>query len=311
MKPTSQIHRGQTIIAVTLGLIATLGALAIAIDVGVMYYNWAQLQKAADASALAGAHYLPTNSATARSTVIKFAGLNRVTSDEVTQNQVAADSMSITVGFARDVPTHFARVLGFTSFSVGAQATAALRGIGAARGFLPIGLYCDQQPLSGNCGYEAGTLYYLKEGIVEPGNWGALAPAGPGGSDLGRSVEWGYWGDTPIKVGDFVATKPGSNVGQVRQGIDARLARSTWSGGGTPPSPPDLTDSRVVLVPLVNFEAAGGRSQVPVLGFIAMWIFSVDNKGTIGVYIIPAVTGDPSGDPGAPNTGGWAVSLVR
>ena len=51
MKPISHIHRGQTIIAVTLGLIATLGALALATDVGVMYYTWAQLQKAADASA--------------------------------------------------------------------------------------------------------------------------------------------------------------------------------------------------------------------------------------------------------------------
>jgi Putative Flp pilus-assembly TadE/G-like len=310
MKPTTRIHRGQTIVVVTLALVATLCVLALATDVGVAYFNWAQLQKAADAAAVAGAHYLPTDGASAKSTAVKFGGLNAVKSSEITQNEVATDNMSISVGFARDVPTHFARVLGFTSFPVSVQATAALKGIGAARGFLPIGLYCDQQPLSGNCGYVQGKLYQLKQGIEAPGNWGAIAPSGPGGNDLRDGCEWGYRGDTPIKVGDNVSTKPGNDAGPVRQGIDARLARST-EGGSAPPSPIDPADSRVVLVPLVDFAAAGGRSGVPVVGFITMWIASVDSQGVISAYMIPAVTGDPSGDAGAPNTGGYAVSLIR
>ena len=310
MNPTRRIRRGQTIVVVTLALVGTLAALAIATDVGVAYYNWAQLQKAADAAALAGAHYLPTDSATAKATALKFGALNNVEPSEITQNEVATDNMSISVSFARDVPTHFARVLGFNSFPISAQATAALRGINAARGFLPIGLYCDQQPLSGNCGYVQGKLYQLKAGTVAPGDWGALAITGPGGSDLRSGCEWGYWGDTPIAVGDIVATQPGNDAGPVRQGIDARLARST-QGGLIPPSPIDPADSRVVLVPLVNFAAAGGRSGVPILGFITMWIVSVDTQGVINAYMISAVTGDPSGGDGTPNTGGYAVSLIR
>lgn len=310
MNPTKRIHGGQTVVVVALALVATLGVLAIATDVGVAYYNWARLQKAADAAALAGAHYLPTDAATAKSAAVKFGGLNDVKSSEFTQNDVAADNMSITVGFARSVPTHFARVLGFTSFPISVLATAALRGINGARGFLPIGLYCDQQPLSGNCGYVQGKLYQLNEGTSSPGNWGALAISGSGGNDLRSGCEWGYWGDTPIAIGDAVNTKPGSNVGTVRAGIQARLARST-EGGVAPPSPINPADSRVVLVPLVDFSAARGKSQaVPIVGFITMWIVSVD-KGVISAYMVPAVTGDPSGGDGAPNTGGWAVSLIH
>jgi len=40
-----------------------LGAMALCADVAVFYFNWANLQKAADSAALAGAHYLPNDTA--------------------------------------------------------------------------------------------------------------------------------------------------------------------------------------------------------------------------------------------------------
>jgi Flp pilus assembly protein TadG len=50
--------KGQIAVVMTLALATLLGVMALGADVGVMYYNYIQLQKGADAAALAGANYL-------------------------------------------------------------------------------------------------------------------------------------------------------------------------------------------------------------------------------------------------------------
>jgi uncharacterized membrane protein len=57
-------RKGQIAVVMTLAIAALLGAMALSTDVAVMYYNWMQLQKAADASALAGATYFLTQNTT-------------------------------------------------------------------------------------------------------------------------------------------------------------------------------------------------------------------------------------------------------
>src|SRR6202140_3464762 len=53
-----RFRKGQMAIVFTPALSTLLGVMALGADVGVMYYNWNQLQKGADAAALAGANYL-------------------------------------------------------------------------------------------------------------------------------------------------------------------------------------------------------------------------------------------------------------
>jgi uncharacterized membrane protein len=53
-----RFRKGQMAIVLTLAIATLLGVMALGGDVGVMYYNWMQLQKGADAAALAGANYL-------------------------------------------------------------------------------------------------------------------------------------------------------------------------------------------------------------------------------------------------------------
>src|ERR1019366_8385214 len=60
--------KGQMMILYAGAIVALLGAVALCTDVAVMYVNWQQAQKAADAAALAGATYLPSNPSTAIST---------------------------------------------------------------------------------------------------------------------------------------------------------------------------------------------------------------------------------------------------
>src|ERR1700737_5357441 len=58
MKPRSGYMKGQIGVVMTFAIATLLGAMALGADVAVMYFNWVQLQKAADAAALAGANYL-------------------------------------------------------------------------------------------------------------------------------------------------------------------------------------------------------------------------------------------------------------
>jgi len=61
---TRGLRKGQIGVVMTLVIATLLGVMALGSDVAVMYYNWMQLQKAADASALAGATYFLTQNAT-------------------------------------------------------------------------------------------------------------------------------------------------------------------------------------------------------------------------------------------------------
>jgi hypothetical protein len=58
MKRRGHFFKGQMAVVMTFAIATLLGAMALGTDVAVMYFNWVQLQKGADAAALAGAFYL-------------------------------------------------------------------------------------------------------------------------------------------------------------------------------------------------------------------------------------------------------------
>jgi Flp pilus assembly pilin Flp len=96
--------RGQTVVMLTLLIPILLGAVALGADVAVFYYNWAQLQRGADAAALAGGSYLPRDTTSATSTAIKYAGLNGIPSGQVTSVAFGNSNTTITVKVQRTVP---------------------------------------------------------------------------------------------------------------------------------------------------------------------------------------------------------------
>jgi Putative Flp pilus-assembly TadE/G-like len=53
-----KFRNGQMAVVMTLAIVTLLGAMALGTDIAVMYYTHMQLQKGADAAALAGANYL-------------------------------------------------------------------------------------------------------------------------------------------------------------------------------------------------------------------------------------------------------------
>lgn len=173
MNRRSRLSKGQFLVLFTLVLPALLGAIGLAADLGILYFNWTILQKAADAAALAGATYLapnpvptpaPPNAAAGcpsfpgsydtvaapKSVGCTYAIYNLAKVSEVTVNVPAPNppggvSPTVQVVLKRpNVPTYFLRLVGLKQLGVNATATA----LGPAApntygtGLFPVGLQC-------------------------------------------------------------------------------------------------------------------------------------------------------------------------
>jgi Flp pilus assembly protein TadG len=280
------IRSGQTVVMLTLLIPILLGSVALGADVAVFYYNWAALQRAADASALAGAAYLPRDTQTATSTAMQYAALNGVPSSQVTSVTFGSSNSTITVKVQRTVPYMFARVVGLVSNPVSASATAALVTAGAVTGALPIGL-------DNNTTYTYGQTLTMHEGQVAPGNWDGLALGCTGAACFRDNLASGYSGT--ISLGEMIQSEPGATAGPTSQGITTRLqngvafsSTGTWNNF-TPGDP------RAVVVPVVSWNGCLGSCSAQVTTFASVWIDSVsgtDITATFIAYVTPGSSGN-------------------
>jgi len=143
-------QRGQSMLLVMAAIIALLGAAALAVDTGRIYYAYQQLQASTQAAALAGASVLGASTAAdAISAATNYSGtggnlnaqsnLNAtmvagypqvkcLTSISLPCSASPANANAIVVQQQATVPATFARVLGFSTFTIKATATASARG---------------------------------------------------------------------------------------------------------------------------------------------------------------------------------------
>ena len=169
--------RGQVAVLYAGVIAVLLGAVALTTDVAVMYVNWQQAQKVADAAAIAGANYLnggityadpttgtayPTSSGcngeqpgsspeeVATQVACTYAVKNGMAAGTVTLN-VTATTLQVTIRNS-NLPYLFGNALGSHTYNVAASATAAAGGsantvLGKTsnstdEGLFPIGLQC-------------------------------------------------------------------------------------------------------------------------------------------------------------------------
>ena len=279
--------RGQMAVVLMLVMVPLLGLMGLGADIGLLYFQWGIVQKAADAAVLAGAGYLPNHPSTAQTTASGFATTNGLKTTEVTSNTVAADNMSITMTTSRTVPYFFLQLVGLTSGIVKPIAKAGIQqDTEQARGLIPVGLPCT----STNCSYATGTLYQLVQAgangrggswSLGPGNWGRLALGAPGATQFLNNLINGYQGS--INVGDNISAETGQVNGPTDTGVYERV-NAGLAVNGTVSNPTLATapayDPRLVAVPLVDFTGATGTSvQVPVMGFALMWLDSYTSQG--------------------------------
>ena len=184
--------RGQIAILYAGILVVLTGAIALGADVAVMYYNWQQAQKTADAAALAGANYLSggityadpttgtpyttisgcngetsgtTAAAVATQVACTYAVKNGFTDPStVTISEPTANTIQVTETQTA-LPYFFAKVLGMNNYAVTGTAGSSAPGPvetvlgtstpGGSQGLFPVGLQCDA-PCTSSSSFVAG-----------------------------------------------------------------------------------------------------------------------------------------------------------
>ncbi len=147
----SSDERGVALFIAAGSMVALTSAVALAVDVGMLYTARTEAQRTADGAALAGAGALiesPGNAALATQLAMQFAGLNKVNGDAAVvlaeDVQVDTDENLVTVQVLRTedrgtaIPTFFARIFGVNSVNVGVWATAEAAVAGGINCPLPV-----------------------------------------------------------------------------------------------------------------------------------------------------------------------------
>ena len=169
MNARSRFAKGQIVAVFTIILPVLLGVMALGADFSIIYFNWAMVQKAADAAALAGASQLTGVSGSAGTVqpavvnyVNGYACMNGVSDPSKTYpalcatqathpggfaDQIAFTSVTdtqVSVGIKRTVPYFFGKMIGLNTAGVAAKATAVIKAPSTlTSGMFPIGLQCN------------------------------------------------------------------------------------------------------------------------------------------------------------------------
>ncbi|HVF41464.1 MAG TPA: pilus assembly protein TadG-related protein [Pyrinomonadaceae bacterium] len=256
-------ERGSVLAISAFGMLALVLALGLCVDVSHWYVVKAELQNAADASALAGASAL--NSAPAGIDVAQARAVELMNNYEFNNTGVTitpesvkfavneggpylsasdAKGQAANIRFVSvDIPSKDVGVY-FAASAVGKNSVALTQKAVAGMS-VPPNVFCEWIPLAviddtANPMMPGQTYTIRSEpgGFVSPGNYQILAPTGRGGSaareDLAKGVnECAEPGDTYT-----VDTKPGVAAGPVRQGLNTRFDDYS-SGMDADDYPPD------------------------------------------------------------------------
>jgi len=216
----SGFSKGQMLALFTIILPVLLGVMALGADFAIIYLNWAMVQKAADAAALAGASQLtavpgsaPSVTPAATNYVNGYACLNGISDPGKTYATICPSEAShpggfadqivftnvtdtqVSVGIKRTVPYYFGKMIGLQQAAVAAKATAAIEPPGTVpTGLFPIGLPCKSpcnnlnDLLSGlsKLNSSGSGNVTLGSKFVVTDLWNQLAPGNYGWLDVGQ-----------------------------------------------------------------------------------------------------------------------------
>lgn len=309
------------------GVIAVLlGAVGLCTDVGLMYFNWQQLQKAADAAALAGANYLPKDPSTAVSTAQAWPANNSaLTSEIVGTPSVNAGDTQISITLKRTVPYNFAQVLGLVSNDVQVTAIAAIESVGGAVGspggghLVPVGFTCPN-PTTNPCTTPGENINLPGETtntMITPGNWGGLQYPDTQqytGQHYSDAIQNGYEGSTPILLGTVsnINSVTGNDVNNF---APSGLAARYKAGSLTLPLPSPMTaadqaDPRLIEIPMVSTFGNGKSITLDITGFITALLIP-DGHGAYYAQVLNISLSNQIASQGAPSTGTTTPVLIQ
>jgi Flp pilus assembly protein TadG len=305
-------ERGVAMMFAAVFLLSSLWLVSLAIDMGKLTATKGELQRAADAAALAGASAIDPDTGdliqdSCRVLATYTAAQNTAlqnTSEAVIidpQSDITfpnAHKIQVTVhreeATGNPMTTIFARTLGISSLNLRAVATAEA---------IPVSKPCEKMaPMApdqivGGYQTDCAHIYNLKvgAGASQSGNfqlldYGDACDEGPcaGISGIGPQLEcWiinGY--GCCIKIGDqFVDTEPGNKVGIVKQAMQDRWDMDTDKREGICYADYTGNKMRVVQTPIVETWDVNGKKNAKIVGFAAFFMRDKPGKGGQGSVI--------------------------
>jgi|GEM_PF-584944 len=334
-KDNNRDERGVAILYVAIFLVSSLWLVSLAVDMGKLMTTKTELQRAADAAALAGASAIDPNGGTmiqniSRTRAAVVAAANRALRERSEAVIIDPDNdvdfptpnrVRVTVhredAAGNPMTTIFARALGITALGIRANATAeAVPLTAVCDGLLP---FAPVQITGAGFSSSCGSKDTLKTNQASGGNFHLLSfppcnrgpcagVGGNGGAAIRCFLQNGY--GCCVGIGDEwdqTVTKPGNNVGPVRQGLQARwdldsdrrssICYQSYAGNG----------QRVLPVPIVQtFTGLNGRKGVRITGFAGFFMLSRpsgggQNMAVIGQFIDYISPGVAAGGAPPPN----------
>ena len=296
---------GQGLLLAALAMVVILGFAAMAIDVGLFLHERRELQKAADAAALAGAQELPYSPADAEQKAQEWAANNGIDAGELEAIEISttyAANDTVTVRVQRDVPFIFARVLGFSSDTMRADASARVGSPTVGTGAMPWALRESYKEWAeAEAGFGEPVVLMESAGGGASGAFGALCFDGVhcGASVYREAIDQG--GEVDLE--EFYEMKTGVMPGPTGQGLDDRFTGEdpgcdsfgevfTQVGGDdwaftsstcNPWTEQGSGSRRVVLAPVIEdyyFDQCGGTS-CPVDGSAFAMLFLEDPSACV------------------------------
>ncbi len=329
--------KGQAVVMITLVMGTLIGAMALGTDVAVMYFNWVQLQKAADAAALAGATYLDgglqftTASAGcagqsdyAKQAACTYAETNGLLTDSssLTINEpgtnlpATAPTPNIQVVATKSgLPYMFGRVLGLTTYSVSAQATAnASSSTGTVnQGLFPMAVQCATPCSLSSLNPGSAVQFGVKFSptFTASGNWQWLQNSNGsnlGDSGLNAAITNGMAGSFTVggtitsETGNKGKAGPSATAWTDRMSQCPSLSSDPCSGGN--PSDIPAGDPCLVVVPAVNFNGCTGSCTLTIEGFANVYIEPSSTTTNVTACFVQTVTANTiAGGPSTPDLG--------
>jgi hypothetical protein len=336
-KKSRSNERGAVLIWVSLFLLTMLGFVALGIDVAKVATGRTQLQNAADMAALAGASKInfSTGAIVQDSAVVRAQSTafhHKAFVEGAEPIQVAAADISFPApnqcrvivrreaGFGGEIVMHVAQVLGITSLSMTADATAIVEPATQVNcGLAPLFM---APPPGEEFQVGCATSYTMKfgGGSGSQGNYGALqlpdctngACAGmpaTGAATFRCLLEHGYC--CPVSVGDVLYTQTGVMSGPTTTGLTQRFNSDTDRRKGICYSQYTGNGARVIYVPITS-DPGAGHSTVTVLKFAAFFLKDTPTGGSnseiSGEFLYETIPGSGGG----PTAGtAYAIQLIE
>ncbi|HYJ32867.1 MAG TPA: pilus assembly protein TadG-related protein [Candidatus Binatia bacterium] len=338
-------EEGMALLYVAVFLLVSLWFVSLAIDVGKLMAAKTELQAAADAAALAGASAIDPltaqlNVANSKARAAATAAANHAYQNVKTSVVINPDTdvefpgvRKVKVSVYRDadhgnsVMLHFAQTLGLRFMNVRANATAEVGPLtDVCEGLAP---FAPEKPSYGDFSKSCDSTYTLTMpvGASQQGNFQFLdfdncvendstATNKGGAAELAYYILNGY--DCCFHIGDMTesATKPGLNLGPIRDALQERFDRDTDKREGICYQQYTGNQSRVFLTPIVATFSVNGKKMVKVLKFAAFFMQyrppnDLNKNGFKGQFIDYIAVGTVDSEIPPDSTAVYGVHLIE